>query len=192
VEGSTVTGQGRRRAGRRPPESFATRPGAEGTRELPRSKPGGGPTVTIERAQATEVRRIASLFDAYRRFYQRPSDLKRARAFLTTRLRRRESVVFVARAGTRRLGFMQLYPTFSSESLQPIWILNDLFVVPKARRQGVGTSLLERAQKFAEETGAGALLLETATHNPARKLYERLGWQRDRGFVHYQWVRKPR
>ena len=55
------------------------------------------------------------------------------------------------------LGFMQLYPSFSSVSLKRLWVLNDLFVRPSVRRGGVARRLLERARAWAVETGAKGL-----------------------------------
>ena len=53
-------------------------------------------------------------------------------------------------------------------------------------RNGVGEALLEHARRFAQETGARALMLETATDNlTAQRLYERLGWVRETGFYTY-------
>jgi GNAT superfamily N-acetyltransferase len=37
----------------------------------------------------------------------------------------------------------QLYPSFSSGAMARIFILNDLFVAPEARRRGAGSALLE-------------------------------------------------
>lgn len=88
-----------------------------------------------------------------------------------------ESVVFLALDGQSGLGFTQLYPTFSSVSMAPAWTLNDLYVRSSARGRGVGAALLERARLHGEETGACQLLLETARDNPARRLYDRYGWQ---------------
>jgi GNAT superfamily N-acetyltransferase len=64
--------------------------------------------------------------------------------------------------------------------------LNDLFVVPDARRRGVGTRLLRRAREFARDAGAEYLTLETARDNPAQKLYEADGWKLDTQFLHYE------
>jgi ribosomal protein S18 acetylase RimI-like enzyme len=130
------------------------------------------------------------LFDAYRQFYKKKSDLKAARDFLKRRLKNRESVMFLAFSdGGRRakpVGLVHLYPTFSSLTLRRQWILSDLFVVPEARRQGVGEALMNRARQLGEETDADALLLETATDNfTAQKLYERLGYRRDQKFYRY-------
>jgi len=85
------------------------------------------------------------------------------------------------------LGFTLLYPTWSSLSLRPWWNLNDLYVVPEARKRGVARALMERARRLAEETGASGLGLETAKDNfPAQKLYEQLGWKRDEEFFRYE------
>lgn len=139
----------------------------------------------IARATAEHVDLLTPMFDAYRRFYGQPSDPGRARLFLLERLERGESVVFLAREGEAPVGFTQLYPSFSSVSTKRVWILNDLFVRPEARGRGIASSLLERAERFAAETKARGLELKTAKDNPARYLYERMGWRRDEAFHHY-------
>jgi GNAT superfamily N-acetyltransferase len=143
----------------------------------------------IMRATTTDLDAAAPLFDAYRQFYGQRSDVAAARAFLDERLRRDESVIFLAVAdvgGGEALGFTQLYPSFSSVSLRRLWILNDLFVAPNGRRGGVGRRLLERAREWAIETEAKGLVLATAvTNSTARALYESCGWQRDDEFQHY-------
>ena len=138
------------------------------------------------RAGAEHVDLLVPLFDAYRQFYQLPSDLPRARAYLAERLREEEAVVFLAAEESTALGFTLLYPSFSSLSMKPLWILNDLYVVPEARRRGVARALLEAARRLALETGAVGLTLETATDNySAQRLYEQLDWQRETEFFHY-------
>ncbi len=144
-------------------------------------------SVQVMRAAVDDIETVAPLFDAYRQFYQQPSDLDGARAFLTERLERGESVIFLALLddGTPA-GFTQLYPIFSSTTMQRAWLLNDLFVAPAARRAGVGRALLERAHAFARETNSKELMLQTAVDNlPAQRLYESLGWQRDNDFYVY-------
>lgn len=136
----------------------------------------------IHRAEATaaDVALAAPLFDAYRQFYNQPSDLALARDFLEARLWAEDSVVFLAleaTGATEAVGFAQLYPSWSSVAAQPIWILNDLFVDPAARGRGVGHALLERCRRHAVETGAQRLVLETLAGNTgAQRLYESLGW----------------
>jgi GNAT superfamily N-acetyltransferase len=146
--------------------------------------------ILIRRAGLDDMDAAAPLFDAYRQFYGQRSDVTAARAFLTERLRRDESVVFLAVAGEpsgEAVGFMQLYPSFSSVSLGRLWILNDLFVDPDVRRGGVGRRLLERARDWAVETQAKGLTLSTAlTNKAAQSLYEACGWARDDEFHRYR------
>jgi ribosomal protein S18 acetylase RimI-like enzyme len=144
--------------------------------------------VHIRRANLADVDVAAPLFDAYRQFYKQPSNLEAARRYLQARLEKNESVVFLAADSERTIGFMQLYPSFSSISLKPLWVLNDLFVAPDLRQKGVGMALLRRAQEFAISQGARGLTLATATDNPAQKLYEKMGWVRDTQFYHYMWI----
>jgi ribosomal protein S18 acetylase RimI-like enzyme len=140
----------------------------------------------IVHATPADVGEATPLFDAYRQFYNKPPDLEAARRFLFARLSKGESVLFLARHGGRLVGFVQLYPVFSSVALMRQWILNDLYVMPDARKLGVGRALIERARELAEATRANCLTLETATGNvPALRLYESLGWKREQEFFRY-------
>jgi GNAT superfamily N-acetyltransferase len=143
--------------------------------------------IRIVRAGREELDDLVPLFDAYRGFYEADSDHAAARAFLTERIERDESVIFVAYTTAQRAaGFTQLYPSFSSVSLKRLWILNDLFVRSDVRRGGVGRALLERARRHAVETAAKGMILSTAvTNKPAQTLYESCGWERDEEFFQY-------
>ncbi|MGH8426671.1 MAG: hypothetical protein ACRES7_01640 [Gammaproteobacteria bacterium] len=82
----------------------------------------------IRRAELSDLDALAPLFDAYRSFYGRKSDLYGARTFLEERLQREESIIFLAELDSQPAGFTQLYPLFSSVNMSRIWILNDLYV----------------------------------------------------------------
>ena len=132
-----------------------------------------------------DVGLISPLFDSYRQFYGVPADARLATAFIRDRLRANESVIFLAeRVGEgsgEALGFVQLYPSFSSVAARRIWVLNDLFVIPDARRYGVGRALMEAARQHAIQTGARRLTLETTAENRmAWSLYEDLGYVRQK------------
>jgi len=145
--------------------------------------------ITIRRAASSDVDAVASLFDSYRVFYGRMSDLNAARSFLTERFRHGESVVFVAHSGQTPVGFTQLYPSFSSVSIARIYILNDLYVDPGHRRSGIGALLLSAAVQFAKAEGAVRLTLTTAHDNlAAQRLYEAAGWVRDEHYFTYNFV----
>jgi peptide chain release factor 1 len=137
-------------------------------------------TTTISRAGPADLDALALLFDGYRQFYGQPTDLPRARQWLRERLRFGESVVLVARRGGGAVGFVQLYPMFSSVRTAKTWILNDLFVEAGARRRGVARALLDAAAAFAREDGAIGISLETSQDNAAaRALYRAAGWNED-------------
>ena len=136
--------------------------------------------IAISRAGPADLDALALLFDAYRQFYQQPSNVPRARDWLRSRLRVGESIVLIARRGESMLGFAQLYPMFSSVRTAKTWILNDLFVDPGARRNGVARALLDAAAAFAREDGAAGISLETTRDNEAaRALYRAAGWNED-------------
>jgi GNAT superfamily N-acetyltransferase len=85
------------------------------------------------------------------------------------------------------LGFVQLYPSYSSVAAQRIWILNDLFVFPAARKRGVGRALLDAARDHGASTGAKRLVLSTAAMNrEARGLYEAYGYKQEDEFLVYK------
>ncbi|WP_250149248.1 GNAT family N-acetyltransferase [Flagellimonas sp. 389] len=88
----------------------------------------------VKRATLSDVAFIAPLFNEYRIFYKQETDLSASRAFLEARLRNNESIIFVAISEGEMIGFTQLYKTFSSVSLQPYYILNDLFVAQAHRK----------------------------------------------------------
>ncbi len=144
-------------------------------------------STAIHTAIPEDAALIAPLFDAYRQFYEQPADADAALAFITARLERGESVILLARRPDgRALGFCQLYPSFCSVLAAPIYVLYDLFVVPDARRLGVGRALLLAAEAHARATGHARMDLTTARNNlRAQALYESLGWVRDEVFLTY-------
>ena len=84
------------------------------------------------------------------------------------------------------VGFTQLYRSFCSVEMKELIYLYDLFVAPRARRQGVARALMDAARQYAHDRGAGRLQLETAISNrPGQALYEDLGWERDQEFYTY-------
>lgn len=144
-------------------------------------------TITVRQATIHDLDLIAPLFDGYRQFYGQPADLGLAQRFLRDRFQQRESVVLLAvDEEGEGVGFVQLYPLFSSVRAARSYLLNDLFVAPAARRRGVAAALMHEAVDFARAVGAVAMSLSTAHANEsAQRLYESLGWKRDEEFREY-------
>jgi len=142
--------------------------------------------ITVRQALLSDLDALAPLFDSYRQFYGRPSDLNAAKEFLLARFNHGESVLFIAHEDNQPVGFAQLYPSFSSVSLARIFVLNDLFVDEHARRKGVASTLMSAAVDYASSLGAIRVSLSTATTNEAaQRLYQSAGWKRDEQFFVY-------
>ena len=149
--------------------------------------PQGRAAIVTRQATIFDIDLLVPLFDGYRRFYRQPSEPDRIRRFLLDRFEHSQSTIFVAIRNGTSIGFTQLYPSFSSAALARIYVLNDLFVDPAARRSGAGTALLEAAADFARRVGAVRLVLSTElTNTSAQGLYEKLGWGRNTEFCTYQ------
>jgi ribosomal protein S18 acetylase RimI-like enzyme len=141
----------------------------------------------IVRARTRDLGDALPLFGAYRRFYHRSTDPAAARRYLSARLARGEAILLVAYEGREPMGFTVLYTTFSSLAMRPLWILNDLYVRPPARRRHIATRLLDRAAAEARAAGAVGMILDTArTNRRAQRLYAACGWTRDEKFLHYE------
>jgi GNAT superfamily N-acetyltransferase len=143
--------------------------------------PSQSTSFTVRQTTIDDLDLLVPLFDGYRQFYGKPSDVKVAYDFLFDRFEHQQSIIFVAEAadGTG-LGFTQLFPSFSSVSAARIFVLNDLYVSAQARRLGAGAALLRAAADYARSVGAVYLSLSTAVDNEAAQaLYLAEGWIRD-------------
>jgi GNAT superfamily N-acetyltransferase len=145
--------------------------------------------MTIREASISDLELLVPLFDGYRMFYKQASDLERARKFLTSRITQGESVIYIAMAQEKPIGFTQLYPIFSSVSMEPMYILNDLFIDAAYRSKGVGTALIDAVKQRCIAENQKGIVIQTKTTNPAQKLYEHLGFKKDPD-LHYFWATK--
>ena len=142
--------------------------------------------MAILRATISDVADIALLFVNYLAFYGHNRERGEVSGFLEQRLALGESAIYYAADRGRAVGFVQLYPLFSSIRLCRIWVLNDLFVAVTHRRKGYGRALMERAKLHAFETDARGLFLQTGTGNAAaHALYESQGYERDATMYRY-------
>ena len=143
--------------------------------------------ISIREITKNDLTKVAQLFDLYRQFYEQAPDIDRAYKFIADRFNKSESVILVAESSKEELvGFCQLYPTFCSVEAAPIYSLYDLFVLPSARKLGVGKALLLTAEAKAIAEGKVRMDLTTAKTNfSAQSLYESLGWERDNIFYAY-------
>ena len=143
---------------------------------------------TLIQANLNHLDDLAVLFDAYRVFYKKETDLDAAKKFLRERLANDQSVIFMVYNDSRAVGFTQLYPVFSSVNMAAVWLLNDLFVDPVYRGKKIGKQLLEAAQNHCTASGAKGVSLETEQTNVVgNKLYPIMGFEKDTEHNFYFW-----
>ncbi|HLI96926.1 MAG TPA: GNAT family N-acetyltransferase [Candidatus Baltobacteraceae bacterium] len=142
--------------------------------------------INVRKATPGDLENVLPLVHAYRVFYEQQPDSQREREFTQAHLNNGTSTIYIAEVEREPAGFMQLFKTYSTVHLCGTWILEDLFVDPRFRKNGVASALIDRALEHAREDGAGSMFLETALHNfAARALYERAGWAREARFLKY-------
>ncbi|HLK26989.1 MAG TPA: GNAT family N-acetyltransferase [Puia sp.] len=133
--------------------------------------------IVIRNARIEDVAQLSKLFDLYRIFYRKQSDIEGAKNFLYERIKNNESVIYVAEEENELLGFTQLYPQFTSTRMKRSWLLNDLFVLQEHRERGISKQLIEAAKQLAIKTNAAGLLLETEkTNTVGNRLYPSAGF----------------
>ena len=145
--------------------------------------------ILIRKATIEDLKLIVELFDKYRVFYEKESDKEKAEEFLSDRLKHNESEIFVAETDNNNLvGFVQLYPLFSSTRMKRRWLLNDLFVDQDHRGKGISKQLIEAAKNLCKQTNACGLMLETAKSNiVGNELYPKVGFSLDSEHNYYSW-----
>jgi GNAT superfamily N-acetyltransferase len=143
----------------------------------------------IRKAKIDDLKQLAVLFDQYRIFYGKVSDINAAEIFLEERINKNESEIFVDETDGKILtGFVQLYPIYSSTRMKKLWLLNDLFVLPNYRGKGISTDLIEETKTLARNTNAVGLILETAKSNSiGNSLYLKTGFGIDDEHNYYSW-----
>ena len=140
----------------------------------------------LRKAQLADLPDLVPLFDGYRMFYRQTSDFVGAREFLKARIENNESIIYLVYVEENAVGFVQFYPLFSSVSMEPMLLLNDLYVEENYRGQGIGKALIDKGKAICREQKLKGLALQTESDNPAQKLYEDVGFVKDPD-LHYFW-----
>ncbi|GAA4151901.1 GNAT family N-acetyltransferase [Chryseobacterium ginsenosidimutans] len=145
----------------------------------------------IRKAEIQDLSQLAELFDQYRVFYHKDSNIPAAENFLKERIENKDSEIFVAESEGELVGFVQLYPLFSSTRMKRYWLLNDLYVNENYRGKGFSKELIEESKKLAKSTNACGVLLETGKNNDiGNKLYPSCGFELYDSVNFYEWTNK--
>ena len=146
-------------------------------------------TVQIREAKLSDLENLSDLFNSYRMFYGKKSDLKVANEFLRSRIENKDSKIFVCDLNNELSGFVQLYPIFSSTRVSKYWLLNDLFVDIEKRGKGYSKLLIDRSKELVIESKACGMMLETEKSNDiGNMLYPSTGFKKNKLSNFYEWV----
>ena len=143
----------------------------------------------IRKAKKSDINMLAELLDGYRVFYRKTSDIEAAIKFLSQRLKNKDSKIYVCETQEKQLvGFVQLYPLFSTTRMKRLWLLNDLFVHPDFRGKGISIALINRAKILVRKTNAAGMYLETEKSNViGNKLYPKTDFKLNDYANFYEW-----
>ncbi len=140
----------------------------------------------IKIAQPDDFEKIGEVFDLYRQFYKKESNVEACKSYIKERLSNNEAQIFYVENEKECMGMTQLYTTFDSLELSKKIILYDLYVRSEYRRKGVGHLLMNAAKDYAKKNNITSIELSTAiTNTTAQSLYESLGYKRDEEYFDY-------
>ncbi len=144
------------------------------------------------KAEIKDLDNLSVLFDNYRIFYRKETDIESAQNFLKDRISKNDSEIFVAENTEHQLvRFVQLYPLFSSVRMKKLWLLNDLFVNYDYRKKGISLGLIDKAKELVEKSGACGMYLETEKSNlVGNNLYPKAGFELNNDSNFYEWYLK--
>jgi [ribosomal protein S18]-alanine N-acetyltransferase len=126
------------------------------------------PPVKIRRSVADDVRVLHAIDQACF-----PADIAFSHDEIASCMDHPKSIAWVAERARTILGFVIVH--IEDETFAHVITLD---VVDQARRQKIGTSLMNRMHKGLQQRGINIVVLEVAVENgPARKLYEKLQYE---------------
>jgi ribosomal protein S18 acetylase RimI-like enzyme len=141
----------------------------------------GSPGARVRRAGAADAGAAAQLLHDFNTEFD---DFTPGVAALTARLGELiatgDAVVLLAGEGPVAIAVLRFRPSLWKEELDAY--LEELYVAPERRGEGIGQALLEAALELSREHGAGFIHLGTSVDDvAARGLYEKLGFTNREG-----------
>lgn len=140
--------------------------------------PSAAPSVEIRSASRADVPVILSFITQLADYERMRQDVSATEPAIEATLfgDRPAAEVVIASVGARDVGFALFFQTYSTFLARPGMHLEDLFVVPDARGQGIGRALLAHLAGIARDRDYGRLEWAVLTWNaPAIGFYRQLG-----------------
>lgn len=156
--------------------------------------------VEFRQAKPSDLKGLLPLVEAYAREQQQQTPINAltdnfmefARSGIAQAVEHPAACVMVAedaQGGTMRMvgyavGMAQEPPPIFEQEMYTF--ISDLFVDPEYRRQGIGTSLVERVRGWGWMKGITRLSLVLAPGSPGMRLYEKLGFKPIQVMMYYR------
>ncbi|MTI88441.1 MAG: GNAT family N-acetyltransferase [Balneolaceae bacterium] len=86
------------------------------------------------------------------------------------------ALVLLAYLDGEAVGIANCFIGFATFPARRLIYVHDLAVIPTKRGQNIGLNLLNAVQETGKELGCYAISLEVLENNPAKRLYERFGF----------------
>jgi ribosomal protein S18 acetylase RimI-like enzyme len=139
------------------------------------------PEIQVRRATMDDAAAIARLLHDFNLEFLEPTPGVEALTATVLRLLEADEIkVLLAGDGPDGLALLRFRPALWSAGLEAY--LQELYVVPDRRGQGIGRALMERVLELAREEGADGVDLNTGeTDTAARALYESMGFTNREG-----------
>jgi GNAT superfamily N-acetyltransferase len=137
--------------------------------------------IRVEPVGEGQFERLLPLIAAYQRFYEAEKiDEERNRGFFARFIAPSDDGMLLGAWSDEDLaGYACLYWHFTSLVPAETVLMNDLYVDPATRGEGIGRALIEASANVARERGAHHLEWATAPDNEtARRLYDSTGAER--------------
>ncbi|MFN1835090.1 GNAT family N-acetyltransferase [Balneola sp. MJW-20] len=87
------------------------------------------------------------------------------------------SMTYIAYLNDKAMGIVTCFIGFSTFTASKVFKIHDVAVHPDARGMGIGTRMLIKIGEEARKLGCSKVTLEVREDNPARRLYEKLGFE---------------
>ena len=136
--------------------------------------------VIIRAATENDVDSLVGVVKRYREFQGvTVQDIYEIRDFFSERIKKLESIILIAisEVSGAIIGFVQLYPVFSTVSLLKQWLLNDFYVLEDERSKGIGSALMDAVKEYFRGAAKGFILVTHKTNTGAKRFYDKHGWK---------------
>jgi len=132
----------------------------------------------IEVVSSENIKEILPLIRSYQAFYNVAdiNDSNNHEFFSQFGSDSDTGCLFGYRVGQKMVAFATVYFSFSSTIAAKVAVMNDLYIDPDYRRQGIAKALILHCEQYGRSKGAARLQWVTAADNlPAQSLYLSLG-----------------